>query len=106
MQRSRLWQAAPMVTAILLGVNAISPWRLTPTSSHGARPTEYKVVSLLEIPLSTPKGDVMHTPLGQLARDKAKAVAERLQQTLNGSAKDGCELHTVDVAAGMLILKK
>jgi hypothetical protein len=106
MQQNRFWQAALTVATILLVLNAISPWRLTPTSSHGARPTEYKVVSLLEISLRAPQGDVMHTPIGHLARDKAKAVAEGLQQTLNEYAKDGWEVHTIDVSAGMLVLKK
>jgi hypothetical protein len=106
MRRNYFWQAALMVTTILLALSVISPWLLTPPPSHGARPTEYKVVSLLEIPLGAPKGDVMHTPMDQLARDKAKAAAEGLQQTLNEYAKEGWELHSVDVLGGMLVFKK
>jgi hypothetical protein len=93
-------------TTILLALNVISPWLLTPTSSHGARPTEYKVVPLPEIPRGALKGDVMNTPMGQLAREKVKAAAEVLQQTLNEYAKDGWELHTADQLSGMLVFKR
>jgi hypothetical protein len=106
MRRDSFWQWALVVIAILLAMNVLGPWFLMPSPSQGARPTEYKVVSLLDIPLDTPKGDVMHTPMRQLAKDKAKATAEALQQTLNAHAKDGWELHSVDVASGMLVLKK
>jgi hypothetical protein len=106
MKRNCLWQAVLMLTTLLLALNVITPWLFAPTSSHGARPTEYKVVSLLEIPFNTPKEDVMHTPLGQLAKDKARAMADGLQQIWIDYAKDGWEVHTIDMSGGMFVLKK
>jgi hypothetical protein len=106
MQRNFFGQAALMLMTILLTLHVISPWLLTPTPSHGARPTEYKVIPLPEIPRGALKGDVMNTPTSQLMREKVKAAAEVLQQTLNEYAKNGWELHTVDQLNGVLVFKK